>query len=272
MTTAVVAGLLVAGCGEDGPGLVTEGEPPVAPYDGPLWVPLGEGDERGAAERALECDADTDYEGGLSDPWPSDSGGETPEEGLEWYFDMVSPGLPDHGYRVEREEAGRVLFSFDVDGETKLAVIVAKDQPDRPGWGPETTAQCDPAEFPASFTDEAGYEVWTDENGGRVPVTELSSNVGAAHCDWQEAHFLSVGGDGPDGTLYARDPEGVLSREMLAAPYNGDATMPSGARDTGYRLDDWRLWLVDGEPSTAYVRTPDGVESWPAVNEGFGCD
>jgi hypothetical protein len=46
--------------------------------------------------------------------------------------------------------------------------------------------------------------------------------------------------------------------------------MPVGAHDTGYRFHDWQLWLTD-DPSRAYVRTPDGVEAWPRVQDGFGC-
>ncbi|MER6458536.1 hypothetical protein ABT270_38945 [Streptomyces sp900105245] len=58
---------------------------------------------------------------------------------------------PDHGYRAERREADRALYSVDVKGRTKVAVVVAKDQKDRPGWGPpETNAACDPAELPAA--------------------------------------------------------------------------------------------------------------------------
>ncbi len=64
---------------------------------------------------------------------------------------MVQPEQPDHGYRVERAERDRVLYSYDVDGRTKVAVVVAKDQRDRPGWGPETNASCDPAELPESL-------------------------------------------------------------------------------------------------------------------------
>lgn len=61
---------------------------------------------------------------------------------------------------MERKEKDRVLFSYDVKGRAKVAVVVAKDQPHRPGWDPETNASCDPSELPASFTDST-YEIWT---------------------------------------------------------------------------------------------------------------
>ncbi|MER6433354.1 hypothetical protein ABT272_37360 [Streptomyces sp900105245] len=102
---------------------------------------------------------------------------------------------PDHGYRAERREADRALYSADVKGRTKVAVVVAKDQNDRPGWGPpETNAACDPAELPAA----QGWEVWTD--GARVPVSRLESS---ASSPWA------------GGRTYVRDPEGVLARDGL---------------------------------------------------------
>lgn len=281
VAVAVAAGLL-AGCGggggEEGSArLVIDGKPPASPYRGPLSVahrqldqdtPEGLRAASGAAGRALECDGEI-YSGGPSGGWSERDGGGTPEEGLRAYFDMGQPDVPDYGYRVEHEADGRVLYSFDVAGRTKVAVVVAKDRPDSPGWGPETSAWCDPAELPAEFTDDQPYEVWTDRDGKRVPLNEVSSSAGAEHCDWQRAHFLSVGRDA-EGKLYARDPHRVLPTGMLTAPYRAEVTMPGDARNTGYRLGDRELWLA-ADRSTAYVRTSGGVEAWPAVREGMGC-
>lgn len=276
--TVVLLGVLAAGCRAGGPGdLVVTGTSPATPYAGPLSVPSEktEGDglrareaQSGAAGRALECTGEF-YSGGASDPWSKGDGGATPEEGLRAYFAMEQPELPESGYRVEREEAGRVLFSYDVGGRTKVAVVVAKDRPHRPGWGPETSASCDPAELPARFTEEKGYEIWADRQGHRLPVTWINSYAGPRHCGWQSAHFLATG-RGKDSRLYARDPDGVLGPEMLTADYRPDALLPVGARDTGYRYQDWELWLTAGK-SKAYVRTPHGVEVWPEVKPGLGC-
>ncbi|MFI7407158.1 hypothetical protein ACIBU0_00540 [Streptomyces sp. NPDC049627] len=277
VAVAVLLATAVAGCGTEEQNAVVEGTPPATPYDGPLYVPVRHLDEdgpratrveSGAAGRALECDGQI-YSGGGSEPWSEGDGGATPEDGLAAYFEMEQPDLPRSGYRVEREEKGRVLFSYDVGGRTKVAVVVAKDREDRPGWGPETSASCDPAELPESFTDSLEFEIWTDRDGRRVPVTEINSSVGAAHCDWQEAHFLELG-TYRDRKVYARDPEGVLEPGMLTAAYDGDVRLPGDAHDTGYRLGDWRVWLTD-DKSMAYVRTPEGVEAWPRVKDGMGC-
>ncbi|MDO0909640.1 hypothetical protein QQM39_01820 [Streptomyces sp. DT2A-34] len=277
VAVAVLVATAAVGCGAEEESAVVEGTPPAKPYDGPLYVPVRNLDEdgpratrieSGAAGRALECDGEV-YSGGGSETWSEGDGGSTPEEGLTAYFDIEQPDVPRSGYRVEREENGRVLFSYDVDGRTKVAVVVAEDRKERPGWGPETSASCDPAELPESFTATQEYEIWSDGDSRRVPITEISSSAGSAHCDWQKAHFLELG-TYRDRKLYARDPDGVLDPGMLNAAYDGDVPMPGDAHDTGYRLGDRRLWLTD-DMSTAYVRTPDGVEAWPRVKDGAGC-
>jgi hypothetical protein len=272
---AVLAAVTAVGC-DDGTGVrvVVKGSPPATPYGGPLYVPTKSLDEQspralrlasGAAGRALECDGEI-FEGTGPDGWSTSDGGDTPEEGLKLYFDMFEPGQPDHGYRVERQETDRVLYSFDVGGRTKAAVVVAKDQKDRPGWGPETSASCDPAELTARLAAADGWEVWTDGHGKRVPVSRLNSQAGPEHCDWDSAHFLDL-----DDRTYIRDPEGVLGRDgLLKAPYRKDVRMPADAHDTGYHYRGWHLWLTD-DRATAYVRTPDGVEAWPQTNQRVGC-
>ncbi|MGM9469699.1 hypothetical protein [Streptomyces murinus] len=282
MVAAAVTAVAVAGCGAGGqgtgpgPDLVVRGTPPARPYGGPLHVRTDEAGgsgtrallaASGAAGRALECDGKI-YDGGGSDPWSAAEGGATPEEGLARYFDMDKPEVPAYGYRVERREADRVLYSFDVGGRTKVAVVVARDQRDRPGWGPETSASCDPAELPERFTATTLWEIWTGRDGRRVPVTRLYTSPGPDHCGWGSARFLGLG-----DRIYARDPAGVLARDgFLGAPYVGRLrALPADAYDTGYRRRDERLWLTP-DRATAYVRTSHGVEAWPRLKAGVNCD
>jgi hypothetical protein len=264
--------MVVVGC-DSGDDVVVDGTVPSSPYGGRLNVPTKELDEHtpralrlasGAAGRALEC-AGKIYNGNGPDGWSGDDGGDSPEEGLKLYFDLFDPGAPRSGYRVERRETDRVLYSYDVEGRTKVAVVVAKDQKDRPGWGPETSASCDPSELPADWTASHGFEIWTDRAGERVPTTEVSSGAGDDHCGWQKVHFLDLG----EGR-YGRDPEGLLGPGLLTAPYDGSVTMPVNARDTGYRYEGRELWLT-GDRRTAYLRTPDGVEAWPLLKEHVAC-
>ncbi|MFF4056266.1 hypothetical protein ACFYZ8_16065 [Streptomyces sp. NPDC001668] len=267
-----VMAMAAVGC-ESGEGVVVEGTAPATVYDGPLKVPTKELDEHtpralrlasGAAGRALECAGEISNGNG-PDGWSRGDGGDSPEEGLKLYFDLFDPGEPRSGYRVERREGDRVLYSYDVGGRTKVAVVVAKDQRDRPGWGPETSASCDPSELPADWTASHGYEIWTDRTGERVATTEVSSRAGDDHCGWRKVHFLDLGGD-----TYARDPEGLLEPGMLTAAHDDSVTLPANSHDTGYRYEKRELWL-SGDRRTAYVRTPDGVQAWPLLKAHVAC-
>ncbi|MFF9060666.1 hypothetical protein ACF09K_18550 [Streptomyces sp. NPDC014882] len=279
LTAATVVALVAAvvGCGAGGEGLVVEGAAPAAPYGGPLDVPARDVDgsspqalraATGAAGRALECEGEI-FEGNGPDGWSGGDAGDTPEDGLRLFFTLLAPEVPGSGYRVERREGDRVLYSLDVGGRTKVAVVVAHDQPDRPGWGPETSASCDPVELPADFVGSRRYEFWTDARGERQPVARIHSSPGPEHCDWQSARFLTLG-RGQAATTYVRDPDGVLGTDLPTAPYDPDATLPADARDTGYRYGEGQLWLTD-DRRTAYVRTPDGVEAWPAATDAPAC-
>lgn len=254
-----MAAVTATGCDDGGgEGLVLKGTPPATPYRGPM-----------NARSALECDGKV-FDADRGDGWSKGDGGDTPEEGLKAYFDIYVPEVPRSGYRVERAESDRVLYSYDVGGRTKVAVVVAKDRKNRPGWGPETSASCDPAELPAGVSESWGFEIWTDRTGRRVPVTEVNSSAGAEHCDWQSAHFLELG-RGKGDPVYIRDPDGLFEAgTQLSAPYDRDVAMPADAHDTGYRHDDWQLWLTD-DKSKAYVRTADGVEAWPRAKQGLAC-
>ncbi|MET9731092.1 hypothetical protein ABZZ79_10635 [Streptomyces sp. NPDC006458] len=273
---ALVAAVTATGCGagdEDTDRVIT-GTAPATPYRGPLYVPAQHVDEdgpeaarieSGAAGRALECTGEI-FSGGGPGEWSERDGGKTPEEGLETYFDIEQPDVPRGGYRVERGEKDRVLFSLDVDGRTKVAVVVAKDRANAPGWGPEASAACDPSELPESFVADQPYELWTDAGGNRLPYTRIHSYRGQEHCDWQDADFIALG-----DASYGRDPDGVLPDGALTAAYDGAARLPADARDTGYRHGDRALWRSADDPSRVYVRDADGVQAWPRVKDGFGC-
>lgn len=141
----------VVGCGAEGDeDVIIDYGPATTPYSGPLHIESekvkGDTPEAvllasGAAGRALECNGKI-RRGGAPDGWGRGDGGKTPEDGLRLYFRMFEPGGVASRFRVEREENDRVLYSHRVDGRTKTAVVVAKDQEGRPGWGPETYASC----------------------------------------------------------------------------------------------------------------------------------
>ncbi|MFI6938673.1 hypothetical protein ACIBI4_05340 [Streptomyces sp. NPDC050418] len=282
-TAGVVAVVALGGCGTT-PGASEDlvhkpTERSVPPYDGPLkartpgWVgedsPLEGG---GAALLTLEC---------TDDPYQASSGHDlgnaerepTPEAALrrqfgEWRLWKI---LPQRGYRIETRSGGRVLFSYDVLGRTRAAVIVAEDIKGKDGWVVETYAQCDPSEFEAAERADLDLFVWSDTAGRPVNTARVHSAMGPDHCDWQTAEFLGIG-SGRQERGYYRDPEGVLGdSDLLHASYDGDTRLPDDAVDTGWRHDGRELWLAP-DKKNAYVRTADGkVERWPGSSERIGC-
>ena len=278
----VVAVAVLAGCGQ---GSSAGGEEARVddPYDGPMSLPQSFADKAtplersGAAGQALECEGRV-FRGGAGN---YDSGPESvqpgPEEALDDWIEQEAWALqiPETGYAIERDDGDRVLFSYDVDGHSTIAVITADGITDYDGddwWGVESWAMCDPSELPAAVTDELNWGVWEDASGRRVPVTRIVSYRGSEHCDWQDLTFLYTGSE-RHGPQYVRDVHGELA-EWLTTTYDADATMPVTASDTGLRRDGHQLWL-DDSPKAAYVVSiddPTDVERWPAAaKDPIGC-
>jgi hypothetical protein len=253
------------------------------PYDGPMQVKPDYSDratarERsGAAGRALECDGQP-YDGGSGDY--VDSGLESVQsdarEALANYQDEAGLlDVPRDGFVVERVDDGRVLFSYDVGEQTKVAYIAAdglRDFDDDVGWGIESWASCDPAEFPAAVLAELGIRVWHDQQGNPVAVSTITHYPGPEHCDWQDITFLSMG-DGRTQYLGGEGTHEFAGLHLLTTTYDGDAALPGDATDTGYEYDNWHLWLA-ADRSAAYVvdvDDPSQVERWPAAKDEIAC-
>ena len=259
--------VLVTGCGSVL--VIDRGSSATPPYDGPL--------DAGAAVGALECHGKTPYRRGEG---VYDDGLATVQESAEAALDdyMSESGLsfltPSDGYAVEREHGGRVLFSYDADGRTKVSIFAAdgvRDWNGDEGWGVRTWAQCDPSELPADVTDELNIGVWEDESARRVPITRILSFQGAEHCSWTDITFLRVAGE-PKADWYVRDTSGELS-EFLRTTFADEATLPRGATDTGLRRDGRQLWIGPDEEAAYLVSLDDAedVERWPAARQRIGC-
>ena len=97
----------------------------------------------------------------------------------------------------------------------------------------------------------------------------LRDMPGAEHCGWQQARLLHIDEEA-DLRQYVGDPLGILPRDSLLAPYDGDATLPGTATASGYRNGDLELWFVpDG--AAVFVVGPDRVELWPRSDPPIGC-
>jgi hypothetical protein len=282
--TALATLALLVGCGEAnvaGPG-GRETSSAANPYDGPMHLEPDYSDnatvsERsGAAGRALECEGEP-FSGGGGDyvDGGAESVQDSPEEALSNFLEKAAGRLPDDGYLVERDDGERVLLSYDVGDETKIALIAADGIPDYnddTGWGIDSWSQCDPAELPENVSAALGYDVWEDASGEPVPVSEVRAERGPEHCDWQDITFLSLGPDDGDVATYLRDAKGQLAR-WTTTTYDGAAALPNDATATGFRKDGRELWLGT-RPAAAYLLSvdhPSDVERWPAAKESLGC-
>ena len=236
-------------------------------YDGPLYVThaTAEHPDAGAAGNVVECDT---WGGGGSDttiPYADGATTDRPEQALD--EEGIFEG-PRDGLRVAKVEDDRVLYVLEVEGVVKEAVIVhngpATEGAGGPGWYVESWAICDNSEFPRTYTDSIGLQIWTDSAGRAVPTTTIESWRGPEHCDWQSMTFLNIG-----KAVYVRDPQPGLA-EYFADPYRAHAELPSDAVDTGYQHDGQQLWLSPDE-QLAYVGTTNDVEVWPREQKPLGC-
>jgi hypothetical protein len=263
-----IAAVLLAGCGSAV--VVDRDRSATPPYDGPM--------DPSAAVGALECDGESPYERGEG---VYDDGLATVQESAEAALDdyMSESGLsfitPSDGYAIEREGDGRLLFSYDVDGRTKVSIFAAdgvRDWNGDQGWGLRAWAQCDPSELPPDVTDDLNIGVWEDESGGRVPVTRIQSFQGSEHCSWTDITFLLVG-RGKAADWYVRDTSGGDFAGFLRTTFAGDVALPEGATDTGWRRDDRQLWIGPDEQAAYLVSLDDAhdVERWPAAKHRIGC-
>jgi hypothetical protein len=262
-----IAAVLVAGCG--GSVVVDRGGSATPPYDGPL--------DAGAAVAALECNGKTPYRRGEG---VYDDGLATVQASSKAALDdyMSESGLsvftPSAGYTVEREQDGRALFSYDVDGRTKVSIFAAdgvRDWGGDEGWGVRAWAQCDPSEFPPDVTDDLNIGVWEDEAGRRVPVTRIQSFQGADDCNWTDITFLLVGQE-KTAHWYVRDTGGEFSG-LLRTTFDNAARLPADATATGFRRDNRQLWLGPDEEAAYLVSLDDeqDVERWPAAIQPIRC-
>jgi hypothetical protein len=261
-----LAGLFLAACGSS----VADRSPSATPpYDGPLRA--------AAAVGALECEGKAPYDDG---PGVYDDGLAKVQGSAEKALDnyMSESGLsfstPSEGYAVERDQDGLVLFSYDVDGRTKVAIFAADDVRDwnrDEGWGVRAWAQCDPSEFPSGVTDDLNIGVWQDDSGQRVPISRIQSFQGAEHCSWEHITFLRLGPE-RKADWYVKDARGEL-RELLHTTFSNDAKLPADATDTGFRRDGRQLWVGRAEHAAYLVSVDasDDVQRWPQAKRRIGC-
>jgi hypothetical protein len=118
---------------------------------------------------------------------------------------------------------------------------------------------------------------WHDAEGRVVHERVASTEQGPEHCDWESAAFLYLGWplgtrsrSADDARQYVRDPVGIFSAKTIA-PFERDARLPGGARNTGYHLGDLALWVADEPGKAVYLVRGSRVERWPRARSPIAC-
>jgi hypothetical protein len=120
------------------------------------------------------------------------------------------------------------------------------------------------------WRQHAEYAAWTDESGCLVRIDVLAERPGPEHCNWGDTRVLITGRplgarytSSADAQHYVRDPHGSYRVAALVRGFDARAKLPSGARDSGFRLGKVALWIDRAQPSAVYLVGPDSVERWP---------
>jgi hypothetical protein len=170
--------------------------------------------------------------------------------------------------------AGLILFLVSCTSSTNEPPPPLPEVGEEPSWP-----------LPGAVQGIVG--TWRDSDGKPVPSDRpLVMNVsqGAAHCGWGRLVFLVISWplgfevkgsamSNPHIRLFVRlsTPED-LSASYFASPFDGNATLPRGARDTGYHRHGWHLWVKDSVIDRAvWLVHDDTVERWPASSDIILC-
>ena len=120
---------------------------------------------------------------------------------------------------------------------------------------------------------------WCDEGGlGRSISSDQLVLLTRYPCDTGTAAVLNLGRplgtslDPLDRWEYVRDPAGeFLAQDWLTAPYDGHATLPTDATDTGWTNGNVDLWISPSDLDHAvYLVRGDVVERWPRAARSWG--
>jgi len=130
---------------------------------------------------------------------------------------------------------------------------------------------------PADWLDYGTYLRWTYGEGCLVRIDVISHHQGAAHCDWEQMQWITIGkplgrsieDDSAENIgRYLWDPRGVLPDGPFGAEIER-TDLPESASDTGFRRNGRELWLDESDESVMYVVVGDTVQIWEEGNSGL---
>jgi hypothetical protein len=215
----------------------------------------------------LQCDGPIPRLGGeVPDGQEIEALGPTAQDALEVFLGPSNPyaSLPTTGFVSRHVDPHWVDFGYAVGGRTKTIIVLSDTSIYGPGWTVMGLRSCDASEFGPTTPLTFPVTIWTDSNGDRVSTETIRSHPGPAHCGHEDAIWLTV-----DGQLFFRDPKHVMA-DWERSRFDADVTLPSRARDTGYRNGDLALWI--DPKGDAYVVGPSRTERWPrSTDPQLGC-
>ena len=234
-------------------------QPSFTPEPAPAWVANLAGQ--------LDCDGPLAPLGGeYSYGGSADVFGDNPDAALASFLGPSNPyaSLPTTGFTQLRSEPHWASYGYKFEGRLKAIVVFTDTSEYGTGWTVVGLRACDASEFDPATPLTTPVTIWTDAAGNRVSTETIRSENGPAHCGWESAVFLNVGGE-----LYLRDPRNVMA-QWTKTHFDTDTTVSRRAVDTGYRSGKWSLWL---DPSgDAYLVSKDRTERWPRSTDPFvGC-
>lgn len=246
---------LVAACASD-PLTGFDDIPEVDLFEQPVPDAPDPSDRAGAAAGYVECVHGL-WNGGWSTDFGPTGSAHDPQGALALFLDSGMFGLPNLHYAATGRDGDRLLFTYSVDGFSKVAIIVADSALPSEDWEVETFASCDPSEYDPASDQASPIGVWIDADGNRTPTSVISSLKGAEHCGWESVTYLLY-----NDRQYISDPTGAMDGVEFVIPFESDTELPSDAVDTGYSREGRTLWLSADE-TVAYLVAEDRVEAWP---------
>ena len=117
---------------------------------------------------------------------------------------------------------------------------------------------------------------WQEAGGNLVPERVVSTVQGheaalgrvcGAYVSWP---LGTRSRSADDARQYVRDPDGLFSA-YTAAPFKPDATLPTGATNTGYHLNDLELWRAHDAGEAVYLVRGGDIERWPRAKRPIAC-
>jgi hypothetical protein len=129
-----------------------------------------------------------------------------------------------------------------------------------------------------AFDDDAARGWCTDGGRGRIVTDRQLVLLTRYPCEVGHAAVLNLGRplgvslDPLNRQEYVRDPAGeFLAQHWVRSPYDGDATLPADAADSGWTNGNVDLWISPSELDRAvYLVRGDVVERWPRAARSWG--